>query len=172
MRSIALLNKQIFISILAFPILFLGIFVFSQNRRSLINMTFSLKCLCVFVWLFGYFMMYSTRNAGFALWCSKFVYTGVVFIPTFFYHFTVSFLGKEGERKKTVAFVYLNGISFCILLLGTDKLVAGLHDYYWGYHNSGDWIFLFQYRRKLTFYFVCLVDLLRFFYLIKRVINT
>ncbi|MFH1673117.1 MAG: ATP-binding protein [Pseudomonadota bacterium] len=113
-----------------------GIFVFLQNRRSTANITFFFECLCVFMWLFGYFMMYSTTNKSFALWCAKFLYTGVVFIPTLFYHFTVSFLHKAEERRKTLVLLYINSIIFCILVLTTDKLVTGLHDYYWGYHTK------------------------------------
>jgi len=88
------------------------------------------------MWLFGYAMMYSTTSEAFALWSARFVYIGVVFVPTFFYHFSVSFVGKEEERKKIIAFVYLNSILFCTLLLFTNKLVAGLHHYYWGYHTK------------------------------------
>jgi PAS domain S-box-containing protein len=119
-------------------VLFVGIFVVLKNRKSMTNITFSLECLSVFLWLFGYAMMSSTRDEAFALWCARFVYTGVVFIPTFFYHFIVSFLHRERKRKKTLVFAYLNGIAFCILLISTDKLVAGVYHYYWGYHTKID----------------------------------
>lgn len=117
-------------------VVFVAIFVFLKSSKSLINITFSLLCLFVFMWLFGYAMMYSTTSEAFALWSARFVYIGVVFVPTFFYHFSVSFVGKEEERKKIIAFVYLNSILFCTLLLFTNKLVAGLHHYYWGYHTK------------------------------------
>ena len=86
-------------------VLFVAIFVFLKSSKSLINITFSLLCLFVFMWLFGYAMMYSTTSEAFALWSARFVYIGVVCVPTFFYHFCVSFVGKQEERKKIIAFV-------------------------------------------------------------------
>ncbi|MFH1674768.1 MAG: PAS domain S-box protein, partial [Pseudomonadota bacterium] len=117
-------------------ILFLGAFVFLKNRKSIINRTFFLECLSVFLWLFGYGMMYSTRNEAFALWCAKFVYTGVVFIPTFFYHFAVSFLHKEKERKQSIALAYVFGCVFLVVLHSSNSFVAGVYKYYWGYYTK------------------------------------
>jgi len=117
-------------------VLFLGIFVFAKNRKSIVNITFSLECLSIFLWVFGYAMMYSTRNEAFALWCTKFVYTGVTFIPTFFYHFTISFLHRDSLRRKTIILAYIYGFLFLGLLHLTDSLVMGVQEYYWGYQTK------------------------------------
>ncbi len=81
-------------------------------------------------------MMYSTRNEAFALWCTKLVYSGVVFIPTFFYHFTVSFVNREKEKRKAIFFNYLSGVIFFILLHFTDLIINGVHEYFWGYQTN------------------------------------
>ena len=112
-------------------VLFVGAFVFFNNRKSMTNITFCLTCLSVFLWLFGYSMMYLTRNEAFAFGCAKFVYTGVVFIPTFVYHFSISFLHVGKEQRKVVIFFLC--IWFCIFyLLILFKFI----------HNRALWILL------------------------------
>ena len=80
-------------------------------------------------------MMYSTTNETFANNCAKFVYTGVVFIQAFFYHFTVTFLRVRGRRNKTIIWSYMSSFVLLALLHGSDSLVIGVYDYYWGYQT-------------------------------------
>jgi signal transduction histidine kinase len=116
-------------------VLLVGLFVFCNNRKSLINITFSLECLSVFIWLFGYFMMYSARDESFAYWCTRLVYAGVIFIPTLFYHFTISFLHKEQKKKKLIVVFYMYSLLFLVLLYASNSFVVGLYKYYWGYQT-------------------------------------
>lgn len=80
-------------------------------------------------------MMYSTTNETFANNCAKLVYTGVVFIQAFFYHFTVTFLRVRGRRNKTIICSYVSSFVLLALLHGSDSLVVGVYDYYWGYQT-------------------------------------
>ena len=80
-------------------------------------------------------MMYSTRNEVFAYWCTNFIYSGVVFIPTCFYHFTMSFLHKERDKGKLIALFYIYSGVFLVLLYFSNSLVVGLYEYYWGYQT-------------------------------------
>lgn len=113
---------------------FSGLFVFSKNKRSLLNITFAAEWMCVAIWLFGYVVVYNTRDINVALvWC-KVVYVGVVFLPAFFYHFTSKFL----QLQKNRIYIILNySLSFLFLwsLFFTNKLVAGVSKFFWGYQT-------------------------------------
>ena len=85
----------------------IGLFVISRNPKSIVNVTFVLECFSACLWLFGYTIMYSTKNETFAIWCAKCVYTGAAFIYTFFYHFTIAFLDKINERKNIIITSYV-----------------------------------------------------------------
>jgi len=85
----------------------LGLFVYSKNRRALTNRTFGLFCLTVSVWSYSYFLwQISTTESG-ALFWSKGLMAGAVFIAIFYLHFILSFLGKVKEYKKILIFGYL-----------------------------------------------------------------
>ncbi len=66
-----------------------GIFVFWNNKKSIENITFALFSLACTIWLFGYFSVYLTKDANAAFNLIKSLYIGVIFIPTFFYHFII-----------------------------------------------------------------------------------
>lgn len=53
-------------------------------------MAFLGECLSAFIWLFGYFLMYNLSDQRTAYYCAKLVYIGVIFIPVFFYQFTLA----------------------------------------------------------------------------------
>ena len=87
-------------------ILFLatGAYVYLSNRKSSINSTFALEWLAVFVWQFGYFIVYSSRDERIALLWIKILYIGVIFLPAIFYHFVMELLQKK--RKGIIVLNY------------------------------------------------------------------
>ena len=109
----------------------LGIFVYFNNKYSVVNKTFALLNLCTVFWLFGYFIMYSTPNRNIALNCTKLVYSGVIFIPIVYYHFIISFLEIKNQAL-IVRINYLVGLILTILLFKSNLIVSGLHNYFWG----------------------------------------
>ena len=101
--------------------LIIGYFIFYKNKKSETNIAFSLECLAVFIWLFCYSIMFTTKDL---LW-GKLGYVGVIFIPITFYHFTVSLLNLN-MQKKMIWVCYLIGGFFVYLLFKTDLLISGL----------------------------------------------
>ena len=80
-------------------LLFLGIFVYNNNRRSPVNIAFALECLVSFIWQFSYGMMYLFSNdKPVAMLWMKVGYIGVIFISVFIYYFIIEFLGLKKER--------------------------------------------------------------------------
>jgi len=111
-----------------------GLFVFIKNTKSLLNITFAAEWMCVAIWLFGYVIVYNTRDVDVALaWC-KVVYIGVIFLPAFFYHFTSKLLRLQKNRIYVILNYCLSFI-FILCLYFTNKLVAGISDFFWGYQT-------------------------------------
>ena len=116
--------------IAASVILLCGLWIVLKNPKATTNITFGSICLAVFFWLFGLFMMFSAgREQGVFFW-GKFAYTGIVFIPAFFYHFCVSFLQRD-SRKGPIVISYLISITF-LALIPTDLFLNGRYSYFWG----------------------------------------
>ena len=80
-------------------VMFVGIFVFSKNRKSTVNLTFFFLTVGILLWLSGYSILYQIENKSTALSWAKFLYLGVIFLPTFSHHFLVAFLNINSESK-------------------------------------------------------------------------
>jgi len=114
-----------------------GLWVVLNNYKKIVNITFGLVCLGACIWLFSFFMIYSTPHAEAARFWGKFIYIGMVYIPAFFYHFCTSFLGLQTHTKRIVA-NYLISTLFLLLIL-TPHLINGQYSYFWGYYpKAGD----------------------------------
>ena len=112
----------------------LALFVYKSNRRSPVNITFSLECFASFIWQFCYGMMYlfSYDKEAALLWM-KIGYLGVIYISVFIYHFIIEFLGRKKERA--VAYIaYAIAALFTYLHLFTNLFTNGLIKYFWGYY--------------------------------------
>jgi PAS domain S-box-containing protein len=120
----------------AAALLFLGIAVVIHGRFSMESVLFQILTLLSFWWLFAFSWMYGAVNYGEALRWARAAYLAVPLIPAAVYHFTVAVLKIDGPPKKIVRSNWL----LCGLLascsLATDKMIAGLRHYSWGYYPS------------------------------------
>ncbi len=107
-----------------------GLWVILKDPRSIVHRTFGLICAGVCCWLLGMFMLYSSDREDAALFWGKVVYAGVVYIPAFFFHFTVRFLHLRDQYPR-VWLPYCLSTVF-LLLLPTAYLVDGQYRYFWG----------------------------------------
>ncbi len=110
--------------------LLVGLFVLFRGKRSV----FTLVAASVFIWLFGYALMYSTKDYELALIFAKGLYMGVVFIPAFSYHFVIVFLNLK-NKKLFISFYYFFTLIFVYMIWKTD-FISGLYKYYWGYQTK------------------------------------
>ncbi|HJU03905.1 MAG TPA: ATP-binding protein [Nitrospiraceae bacterium] len=109
-----------------------GLWIFMKNCRTVRNITFGMISVGLSMWLFGFFMIYSSPRAEEARWWGTVVYAGIVYIPAFFYHFCVSFL-QSHPRCKLIVPNYLISTIF-LLLVPTTYLIDGQYTYFWGYY--------------------------------------
>jgi HD-GYP domain-containing protein (c-di-GMP phosphodiesterase class II) len=133
--------------------LLVGLFVLFRGKRS----AFTLVAVSVFIWLFGYALMYSTKDYELALILARGLYTGVVFIPVFSYHFIIVFLNLK-SKKPLISFYYFFTLIFVYMIWKTD-FINGLYEYYWGYQTKVG----FGHNIFLAFF---LAVLLRIFFLL------
>ena len=115
--------------------LLLGVYVFLNNRRSAVNITFFGVCLVTFWWQFSWFILFNITDQMLASVLVRVGYVGIIFIPVFFYHFFVEFLGGNDKIDKyLIKFAYIVGVVFEFFLLATPFLISGYYDFFWGYY--------------------------------------
>jgi len=117
-------------------VLSLGIFSFLRylRTRKELELVLSLFCGSVTVWLFGTFMMFISTLDSQAIFWDRFVYAGVVFVPTLMHHFSIAFTNLKRQRKYLV-FGYVTSVMFMILSW-TNLFVGDLYKYQWGSHTK------------------------------------
>lgn len=119
----------------------LGTYVF-RSKLSIVNFLFFLFCLSTFIWQGSYTILLNSENPSYANLFAKLGYTGVIFLPAFYYHFFSSFLRK----RRILALILSYSISFFFLYcdIFTTYFINGLHKYYFGFYpKAGKIHFLF-----------------------------
>lgn len=117
-------------------VLLFGFFVLSKDIKSRINQLLFAFCLAMFFWLFGTFMMFGTRvtDVAEAIFWDRFVYIGVVFMPSLMHHFSLIFTNRKNQRKLLKINYFF---SFVFLLASrTAYFVNDLFIYSWGAHTK------------------------------------
>ncbi len=134
-------------------VFWLGIFVVSKNKNSIIHRVFFLLSVGVTIWLVGTFMMFISKTNEQAIFWDRFIYMGVVFVPAFMYHFSVVWT-KTKKQKILIVISYILGFVF-LVLSRTQYFVDDIFKYNWGVHSQAKFfhhLFLLQF-----FFFLALV---------------
>ncbi len=103
-------------SVNALTSLVLGLYVIATNRRSLASRTFFGFAMSVAFWGFCYTLWQLSAQTSQALFWTRALMAGAIFIPTCFIHFVVTFLGLDSRKRRLVRFSYL----FSAVLLISD----------------------------------------------------
>jgi len=90
----------------------LGLFIYFKNKKVKINQSFALFCLSVAFWSYAYYFWQIADNAKTALFWSRELMFGAIFITIFYFHFILRLLNKIKENKKILIFGYLIFIFF------------------------------------------------------------
>jgi signal transduction histidine kinase len=94
--------------------LFLGIFTYLKGRKQYPANPFVLYFLSVAFWSFGYFFWQISTNSNSALFWSRVLMVGAIFIPIFYFHFIINFLNLVEKYKKALYGGYV--LSFLFLI--------------------------------------------------------
>lgn len=117
-------------------VVFFGFFILSKAPQSRMHQLLFGFCVSMFFWMFGTFMMFGTRvsDVDRAIFWDRFVYIGVVFMPSLMHHFSLIFTQRQTQRR-LLFFNYV--FSFLFLILSrTSYFVDGLYVYEWGAHTK------------------------------------
>ena len=118
-----------------------GLFIFSKNTKSKLNLFYFLTCFSAAVWVIGYSFMYASNDEAKALFYARIGYIGVVFIPTFLYNFIKTFLQLK-RNKLIILAIYLTSIFF-LFADGTNYFLNGMHKYFWGFYPKVGFLYIF-----------------------------
>jgi len=94
---------------------FIGILVYLKGKDKMENKIFALLTLSAAFWSFGYYFWQVSTKENSALFWSRFLMVGVIFIPIFYFHFIVTFLDLTEKYKKALYGGY--SLSFLFLIL-------------------------------------------------------
>jgi len=104
-------------------LLFLGLFVYLKNRKSLVNKTFAFFNWAGVIWAFSFAKMAASHNAVEGLFWARSLHVGAIFIPVFFLHFIFAFLNIVHEKKTILITAYIIGFSM-LALVPTNLFVS------------------------------------------------
>lgn len=115
--------------------LWIGIFIFLQNRRSRVNFSFCLIGICGFFWFLGIFATYSARTPEIALWAYRaLTFSGVAMIAPCVYYFSATWLNLFHKQRPAVYMSLFLGAAFYITGLYSPLSFSGVRQYYWGFY--------------------------------------
>jgi hypothetical protein len=76
----------------------LGFFVITRNPHSSLHRVYACFCGAIAIWGFGYFCWLNAANAEAALFWSKVLMAGAMFIPPTAFHHLLKLIGREVPR--------------------------------------------------------------------------
>ncbi|KXK03260.1 MAG: Adaptive-response sensory-kinase SasA [Nitrospirae bacterium] len=113
-----------------------GLWVLSNNPRSMSNVIFSGIGAAGCLWLFGCFMLFSASREDEALLWMRVIYAGVVCLPPLTYHFAQNLVGAAAHDRLIGWNYAVGGLFFGLLF--TSYVFDGQYVYYWGrYPKAG-----------------------------------
>ncbi len=97
----------------AFTSLTLGGLIFFKERKDRVSLSYTLLTISFFVWIFGIGMEIEAPDKSWGFFWNRWLYSGAIFIPTFFIQFVQCSLNKV--NIKTLGLAYVVSTVFFIL---------------------------------------------------------
>jgi len=127
------LNPSAILSLILLAVnAFMGVYVLCKNPGNRVNRAFAMLMLSISSWCFGEFMMRNTSNVNTGVFWAKATWAAVFFLPAFLLHFSIIFTGTKLTKKYHQLLIYPISIIFT-LLLGTNLIISGVVEKYWGF---------------------------------------
>lgn len=124
------------VATVGFSMIGMGIFILKRNCVHKTNISFSLVCLSVSIWLIATALGTLSINKEIAKFWFKIDNFGVMFISVNVYFFISSFL--KLRRLKSIILGYSIAFVLAILTLFTNLLVVDSKEYFWGFFPIWD----------------------------------
>ena len=85
--------------------LILGGIVFLKKKKDNITISYTLLTISFYIWIFGIGMEIIAPNKDWGFFWNRWLYSGAIFIPTFFIHFVQSYLNKINIKFLISAYI-------------------------------------------------------------------
>ncbi|MBF0486191.1 MAG: GAF domain-containing protein [Candidatus Omnitrophica bacterium] len=105
--------------------LFLGVLVFVQNPRNKKNYTFGFFCLVTVVWSFSYVIWQMAKDYDTALFWSRALMVGGIFVPICYFHHVICLVEKQKKLRWFIISIYIFGF-ISLLADFTSFFVSGV----------------------------------------------
>jgi len=103
----------------------LGILIYLKGKKEFQSRSFVLYFFSIAFWNFGYYFWQISTEESLALFWSRVLMAGAIFIPIFYFHLIISFLNLFEKYKKALYWGY--SLTFLFLLLDfTPYFVKGV----------------------------------------------
>lgn len=89
----------------------LGYFVFRQDRKDRLYITYALFCLSVSIWSIFYFLWQISNTAEQALFYSRCLMLGAIFIPFFYFHHVTELLHMSQKYRLHLLVGYFSAVA-------------------------------------------------------------
>jgi hypothetical protein len=128
---------SIFPLISAVVFLSFAIAVVLSDTRASIKWIFALLCLSTFWWQFSWFILFNTQDMETAALLAKVGHIGILFLPVWLYHLNLLITGTQGIISRVVLYTsYAISLGALGILLTTDYIIQGVHDFSWGFYPA------------------------------------
>ncbi len=121
------------------------------NRKTKLSLTFSIMCLLISVYIFGYVMELNSPDLNWMLFWNNFQYFGLPFFPAFWLIFSIQYAGKERCLKPPVIAGILAVPVFDFILHLTN---GSHHLFYASARLMDNGLFPVMYLEKGSLYFI------------------
>ena len=105
---------------------FLGILVYFRRRKEAASTGFALFSLCVSFWSYSYFIWQISGSAEQALFWSRMLMAGAIFVPVTYLHFVLGLLDRIEKNKRFLIFSYILFSIFSILNFTTPNFIESV----------------------------------------------
>lgn len=102
---------------------FLGLLIYFRRKKETASTGFTLFSLCVSFWSYSYFIWQISDSAENALFWSRMLMAGAIFVPVTYLHFVLGLLDRIGKNKRFLSFSYILFSIFFILNFTTPNFI-------------------------------------------------
>lgn len=120
-------------TVVAILFLVFGLYVIKTKGVSRVTIAFLILCTSTFFWQMAWAVLFQIEDKELALGVIKIGWMLILFLPTSLYHFLIEITGRYSDLK----FVYLSYVVasiLMILLITSNTVVDGFHEYFFGYY--------------------------------------
>jgi len=116
-----------------------SVFIFLQNRKSLLNFSFAAVAIFSGIWLTGVGFIYSSRYESIALlWSRYYSWLGIIFITPSVYLLSTVWGSTTSRKKRQSAYAnFIAAFAVYIVCISTPHLIPGMWVYSWGFYPRG-----------------------------------